>query len=539
LVVAALALRLIGNRYGLPWLQEPDPESIELAQSLAHGRAGWSTLLSPARYPHLPTLILVPVLSIFPDASPVWLGRTVCGVLGALTVGFVFALARRIGGSTAARLAGTMAAVSFLAVQHGHFVKPHVWLGFFATGALYFCHRLAQSPTRSNHFAVGAFAAMSAGTLLSGLAVYAGVLVSLIQRQGDQGRRTVGGGRRFFDGGVGLVASLAVVGIALGYPHRIHALILIAKGEADFSLLREPHAATAFEYLGLANYRKILATFLQFDPWVGVFATGTIVVVLFRSTPWRRSVLPSYAVALLFFGFFGLFNSYKDRFALMVLPALCVVAGVGMTALAGLFPRRGQRFAVATLGLLALVPALPADLKLISLFVKEDTRELAADWIRENVPTDTKLAAVPYMDFALPLTRKSIASHRSAVKVLGIWESSTLRAFNQGTLSEDAEPRWDVRFPFESRWMIALPQRKSTLKRMEARYGISIFDSWATFNDVTRNAFSLLGDVVYKAEPGVPQFCGTELYHIFHPFLRIWAIDRAGPYVEIVKLKLN
>ena len=84
----ALSLRLFGNRYGLPWIEEPDPDTLMLARSLADGTLGWDALLEPSRYPFLLVYLLAPLLKLFPDTSVVWIGRTVSGFLGAGTVVF-------------------------------------------------------------------------------------------------------------------------------------------------------------------------------------------------------------------------------------------------------------------------------------------------------------------------------------------------------------------------------------------------------------------------------------------------------------------
>src|SRR3954464_15962761 len=144
-IVAALGLRLIGLRYGLPAVYNPDEVAImSRALAFAKGDLNPHNFLYPTLYFYVlfvwegvTALASVAVRAVdslgafqrefFVDPTRVYVaGRLLTAVLGTLTVVATFALARRISGPVAGIAAAVAVAVSPLHVRDSHYVKHDV-----------------------------------------------------------------------------------------------------------------------------------------------------------------------------------------------------------------------------------------------------------------------------------------------------------------------------------------------------------------------------------------------------------------------------
>jgi hypothetical protein len=194
---------------------------------------------------------------------------------------------------------------------------------------------------------------------------------------------------------------------------------------------------------------------------------------------------------------------------------------------------------LALLLVILLLPGGAACLKLDQLYLSEDTRETAVRWIEEHVEPDVPMAAVPFLDFPLPMTGQSIREHGKAIGNLPRWERDTLWAMQrEGEDRLSDEGRYRVHFPFSLEWKADEEARKAFLEERGVRYGISVFYNAGQYASPDYNVFSLLGEQVMRAAPGAEGFFGFNLYRIPNPFWNVWKMDRPGPLVEIVAIDL-
>ena len=144
-LAVALALRLIGLRYGLPAVYNPDEAAI-MARALAFAKGDLNphNFLYPTLYFYvlfawegLTALAAVAVRAVdsfgafqrefFVDPTRVYVaGRLLTALLGTATVAATFALARRMAGPIAGLTAAVAVAVSPLHVRDSHYVKHDV-----------------------------------------------------------------------------------------------------------------------------------------------------------------------------------------------------------------------------------------------------------------------------------------------------------------------------------------------------------------------------------------------------------------------------
>jgi hypothetical protein len=533
LMGVALALRLWGNRFGLPWIEAPDPDSVVLAKNLAREAVGPERLLKPTRYPHLLVYLYYPLFKLFPELSIVWLGRIVSAVLGAGTVGWVYLCGKAAAGRRAGVLAALWVCFSFLAVQHGHTIKPHVPVAFFSTACLYFCMQMIKRPNIRVYCMAGLTGGAALATLHSGIVLLAALGAAAIMAPGNGGRLSW---RRYLGPGPLALCGLLLAFFILGYPNRIGPLAEIIKGEAGWSALMAPHVPGTSQSLGLIGLSQFILYLVHYDPFVGILGFLALVWGVWKRNTWWRLCLPGFAMVILFIALFGHLQSLMPRFLILILPPLSVAAAAWVEAGCRKLRPATARVAVWALFPLLILPGAAVVARLEWLFVQEDTRTQAVQWIQANVPPSTPLAAVSYSDFPLPLTRDSILEHKRAVKNLSRWELETLRAMSRGDEDPLRHERYTVHFPFKGRGQDEKENIRTFLKEVGIEYTIAVYQSEKAYRDPGWKVFAEVGEVVFRARAGVGGFINTSLYFIPFPFFRIWFIKRPGPKVEVYKL---
>ena len=97
---------------------------------------------------HMPSYFLMLQLFSQFDSANAWL-RIPSALFGAMSAGMVFVIARRIGGRSAAIVAGLLMALSPLQVQYGQEARSYTLVTLLITIALWGLVRLAQNPARA------------------------------------------------------------------------------------------------------------------------------------------------------------------------------------------------------------------------------------------------------------------------------------------------------------------------------------------------------------------------------------------------------
>jgi hypothetical protein len=123
-------------------------------------------------------------------------------------------------------------------------------------------------------------------------------------------------------------------------------------------------------------------------------ALGGALVALRRD--WRRALL-LVVFPLLFYLYMGAQARFFGRWLLPAYPALCVLAGYGIVALATAVSRRHAGVVIAGLAVLACVQGLLASIHVDRVLGKTDTRAQALDWIDANVPAGARIVVEPFV----------------------------------------------------------------------------------------------------------------------------------------------
>jgi hypothetical protein len=130
--------------------------------------------------------------------------------------------------------------------------------------------------------------------------------------------------------------------------------------------------------------------------WLPLAIGGAVAVLVPRAS--RARWLPSIAFLLAYFYVLAAHPLVFGRYALPLLPIVCLLAAAAVTALARVAGRRtgapqSTRRLVLTVGTIVLTVSFAVQtIRWIKQVGERDTREIAAEWMLSNLPAKTKLA---------------------------------------------------------------------------------------------------------------------------------------------------
>jgi 4-amino-4-deoxy-L-arabinose transferase-like glycosyltransferase len=385
LLALALALRVVGLEYGLPFgtLLNPDEQSIvPRAWTMVHGGG-----LDPHWFDY-PTLVLY-VLAPFQawQASPSFLtARAVIVVFGLAAVAASWWLGRRSYGPIAGVVAGAAVAVCTTSVAYSHMAVTDIPLtvAVAASLALMVSNRLA-------------WAGVVAGLATS--AKYPGVflVVPLVVAAFGQWRRLA------IALGLGIAAFLATSPYVLVHPG-------LAWSDASRVQRLARDGWLGFEHDSFALFSFTGRLWHTLGPALLVAAAGLVVALARR----KRTDLILASFVIVYIVDLLTIRAHFDRYLLPLLPALGTLAG------------RLRLLAPVTL-LLLIVPLVSSIRDDVTL-TRTDTRVIAERWIREHVPSGASVAAesstalpqgLAVLPLALPGPGRASDPNRSVARLRG------------------------------------------------------------------------------------------------------------------------
>ncbi|HZO28857.1 MAG TPA: glycosyltransferase family 39 protein [Chloroflexota bacterium] len=433
-IVVALAVRLWGLGWQLPWQFHPD-----------EGHYTWKAIdlmsqetLNP-KYFRNPSLFTYALLAEYrllgfqppkaddqasmtdglfrPPSGVAFVGRLTSALLGVLNVLAIGWIGWRHIGPWTGVLGAQFLALAFIHVRDSHYATndvPSVLLLTLSIGASL---SLLTKPRLSAYLLAGLFGGLAtstkynAGLFVVPLIVAHGIVVWRAWRSG--GAATQSGamnraptessavGARFIAPTiVPLVVPLALAGLValLAYLAGTPFTILdFAKWLADF------RTQASFVDEGWEGQEKLapgVPYVLALGAGLGWVMLGLSVVgavVLARRRPAVVAVLAAFPVAYLLFMLRS--ELFFVRFALPAVPFLCLLAAVAVVGLAQLAATRGRTLGLITGGALAIAALAQPTVDTVRhnvLIGRDDTRALAAQWALANVPAGAKVAVEEY-----------------------------------------------------------------------------------------------------------------------------------------------
>ncbi len=373
ILLGALALRLWNLDHGLPFAYNADEAEHFVPRALAIAGGGG---LDPGYYENPPSLtyLLALVYWIGGTADAVLTARVVVALIGTLVVGLTFVAGRRAFDTRSGLVAAAVMAVAFLPVFYSkHALNDVVTLAPVAValiGALlvYERGRWVDYALCGGAIGVATATKYTAGAMLLTLAVAAGLRV-LADRA--ELRRVLAGCA------LAVAAFLALFLILNPYAllnlREVRRQISGQSGQAASGKLGQD------DVLGWVYYVGTLGWGLGWLPLAA--AVGGAIVAIRRD--WRRAVL-LLAFPVFLYLYMGSQGRYFGRWLLPAYPALCVLAGYGVASLATSLRR--PALLTAVLAVVVCAQGLLASVHVGRVLGREDTRTLALDWLRANVP---------------------------------------------------------------------------------------------------------------------------------------------------------
>jgi hypothetical protein len=399
LLLGAFLLRIWGVRHGLPYAYNADENAHFVPRAIGLFGHDWNPgyFVNPPGFTYLLHALFAVwyggregVSSTFAaDPTEVWvLSRALVAVLGTLGVWLLYLFGARLFDRRTGLLAAGLLAVAFLPVFYSHLALNDVPTLVPICLALWAAAGVLRHGRRRDYLLAGVGLGLAAATKYTGGIVLVPLLLAAAAQAAPGARGAV-------------VRGLALAGVAA------LAAFLAANPYAllDFEAFREglshqsDASADTVGKLGLTHdngYTYYLGAFGWGLGWVPLAAAAAGVVLL-----WRRD-RPALAFLLLapvaFVLFMGSQERYFGRWLLPVFPFVAVLAAAGAMALVDLVSARRPHLrpailalAVVALGAQGLTYSLHSGLVLS----RADTRNLAREWLVQNVPVGTKIVVEP------------------------------------------------------------------------------------------------------------------------------------------------
>ena len=211
-------------------------------------------------------------------------------------------------------------------------------------------------------------------------------------------------------------------------------------GEADRDRGRGRRQARPANTNGWTYY---LSTFTWGLGWLpSLFALGGAGALIARN---RRLALLLAPAPLLLFLYLGQQSRFFARWMLPIYPILCMLAAYGVIALATRLRAR-MTLAVAALSALVLPQGLVFTVHNDLVLAKADTRQVARDWMVQNIPSGSKIVVEPIapdqwaMDVGHPLFEDQGGTGNG--NRWNKWRTSRSCYFNGKTITVRRRARW-------------------------------------------------------------------------------------------------
>ncbi len=313
-------------------------------------------------------------------ASILLVGRILSAVLGAATVVLVWATARRMYGASSAWIAAFTAAITPIAVMHGHFATVDVSATFFVCLCLYACSRCLTAPTARNLMFAGAAAGLAAATKYTCAVVLVAAVATAWTAETP---KTPARPAR-------LAACLA--GCALAFLVACPAVWMeFGRFWKDFSFeIAKSRQGMGLLFVDTGNgFVYHLATSLRFALGVPLLLAALVAGARAVQRRSRADVL-LLAFGLVYFCVIGLAQVRFVRYVLPLMPVVAILVG----ALMAEWLAKGGRRAVcaaATLGVVGFATALNSA-GICSTMASVDARDRALVYLRETAKPGQSIA---------------------------------------------------------------------------------------------------------------------------------------------------
>ena len=312
-------------------------------------------------------------------------GRFVAAMIGVATVWLTYRLGTELSSRRVALLGAAALAVRPLHVRESHFVLTDVPMTALTTLAVWLSVRAARLGTVRAYGWAGASCGLAAAAKYNGgIALVAVMSAWLIQERSSPDRLRK----------LGAIVGAAALAFLIGAPYTFLDLPAFLDGfAAQFARFAAPSQTSDPAWL---LYVKHLSP--AGGRWSVPLAIAGIVLLLWR-TGTRTRWTPAILFTLAYFYMLSTHSHVFGRYALPVVPMLCLFCAVAVVDVLTFTARFGALARPAVQGALAAVvvtlflygPAAES-VRWLDLQKRSDTRALATDWLKTHTPRGTRVA---------------------------------------------------------------------------------------------------------------------------------------------------
>ena len=312
-------------------------------------------------------------------------GRFVAAAIGVATVWITWRLARDLSSRAVALFAAAQLAVSPLHVRESHYVLTDVPMTALTMLALWLALRAGRLQTTAAYAWAGAACGLAAAAKYTGGAVFVAVAATWLQQERaspDRWRKALA------------IAGATVLAFLLAAPYTLldmpGFLDGFAKQFARFAsppLSGEPVWLTYVKHLSPPSAR-----------WRVPLAVAGMTILLWRHRT-RRVWAPTIVFACVFFYLLSTHAHVFGRYALPLVPVLCILTAVTVAEVMRALTRRpalskpwpARLLWTAVVAALLWAPASES-VQWLEGLKRSDTRGMAVDWLKAGVPRGARIA---------------------------------------------------------------------------------------------------------------------------------------------------
>lgn len=406
ILLVSLGLRVWGSGFGLPAYTRYHPDEHALVERAA--TILWTGDWKLERFNYPPSYAylqagMYALYYLYGVTQGLWryvpefalpnyyqVGRLLTAVFGSLTVLIVYLVGREMRGKRAGLLAAALIGSNYLHVIHSHYATFDVMVGFWISLTLLFSELLRSEQATKWYLLAGVCAGLAGATKYNGA-------VAIVMPLLAHALATPWGKWGWLNGNLFLTAGGFLLGFFGGNPFALGNLPEFLNGLATV-LHHYANEQPGFE--GTGNWRWYPGVFLRSADAFGVVA-GIFGLIGLLGRDWRKGLLLIAFPAVYYLMVSGFIVRFERNMVPLV-PFLAIGGGWLLDVAAAWLVRRLKWDArvsniLAATGLVLLM-AMPlvASVLLDKTLSQTDHREIAGQWIEQNVKKDSKIAIEHY-----------------------------------------------------------------------------------------------------------------------------------------------
>ena len=318
------------------------------------------------------------------------LDRGLSALLGTLTVFVVYKITRELFDRRTALVASFFLALAHLHVRDSHFGVTDVAATFLVMCAVLFIHRSYADQRLRSYVYAGLLVGLAASTKYAGALLVAPICflygLNLWTGKGSRARRLV-------DWRILAFVSALAGAFFLGTPY---ALLDYAKFRSGLQFEMEHLLRGHLVVIQTGWIYHLRFSLLLGLGWSLFAASLAGIVLLLRRDSKKAVLLCSFPV--LYYITIGRGYTVFLRYAIPLVPFLCITGAITVVALGDVIRRRVERPRYLIIPLLAALTVLPSARSVVwtdLLLARKDTRLLALQWMEANLPAGASVYMTP------------------------------------------------------------------------------------------------------------------------------------------------